>query len=391
MNPLFLVLIGGLGLILVVGLGVEWQFRQRQGNLLEIDHGQWQSDLSASDRYRLKGEFQAINYTQNLDVFLTEVKVEVTLLSKASLAEVQTEIQVRSRHAQEPARLDNYWEAYIVKGKQHTGLEVEFTLSGVDLSPLRSAWVRIHYVVYGPAGRIPKVRHCILPLSYPKAAEVQWQATPAAQVLPIPTHLLSVQDDLIEVIKRYVSPHAQPGDIVTIGETPVAIMQGRWRHPSEIRPGWLAKRLCYYFLRTSSLATACGLQSLVDEVGAWRVAVAFGGGAIAKLFGQPGMFYNLAGEQARLVDDVTGTLPPYDQFIVLGPQNSQALVDQIRAETGLEAAIVDVNDLKKVAVLAKTPGTELTVLHQALLDNPAGNAAQQTPLVLIRPVDTRRH
>jgi hypothetical protein len=91
----------------------------------------------------------------------------------------------------------------------------------------------------------------------------------------------------------------------------------------------------------------------------------------------------LAGEQARLIDDVTGTLPPYDQFIVLGPKNPQAVVDEIKAGTGLEAAIVDVNDLRRVKVLAS--GASEKLLNQALLMNPAGNASEQTPIVLIRP------
>jgi len=380
----------GLGLAALAWLLFEAQFRQRQGNDLEIDQGAWEWDLADPKNYQLKGVFRALNHTRNLDVFLTEVKVEVTLLSKANLEHTAQIIRVRSLHAKELPRNDNYWEAYIVKGQQQTGLEIEIELKSEDLSPLRSAWVRIHYVAYGPGGRTPKIRHCILPLKFPDPnLDLTWQPTEAAGVLPIPTHLLTVLDDPIAVIRQYVLPHAKPGDIVTIGETPVAIMQGRWRHPSDIRPGWLAKRLCYYFLRTSSLATACGLQSLVDEVGAWRVAYAFIGGAIAKLFGQPGMFYNLAGEQARLVDDVTGTLPPYDQFIVLGPKNSQALVDQILQETGLKAAIVDVNDLKKVAILAKTADTSTEILNQALLCNPAGNAAEQTPLVLIRPVSAK--
>jgi hypothetical protein len=176
--------------------------------------------------------------------------------------------------------------------------------------------------------------------------------------------------------------------VVTLGESPLAIIQGRWRHPSDIYPGWLARRLCYYFIRTSSLATACGLQALVDEVGAWRVAFAFVVGAIAKgLFRVPGVFYRLAGEQARLIDDVTGTIPPYDQFIVYGPENPQAVCDRILAETGLQAAVVDVNDLKRVFILAKTPGVTLELLNEALLDNPAGNAAEQTPIVLIRPTN----
>ena len=108
--------------------------------------------------------------------------------------------------------------------------------------------------------------------------------------------------------------------------------------------------------------------------------------ALAKAFlRMPGVFYMLAGDQARLIDDVTGTLPPYDQFIVLGPKNPQTVVDEIKAGTGLEAAIVDVNDLRRVKVLASTSGVSEKLLNQALLMNPAGNAAEQTPIVLIRP------
>ena len=203
--------------------------------------------------------------------------------------------------------------------------------------------------------------------------------------MPVYTHLLTHLDDPVAIVKRYVLPHAKPGDVVTIGETPVAIMQGRWRHPQDVKPGWLAKRLCYYFMPTSSLATACGMQTLVDIVGAWRVLSAFLIGAIAKILGKPGVFYQLAGEQARLIDDVTGTLPPYDQFIVLGPDRPQQVVDQIERETGILAAIVDVNDLRAVKVLAGSPAIPAGLLEQALLSNPAGNADEQTPIVLIRP------
>jgi len=100
---------------------------------------------------------------------------------------------------------------------------------------------------------------------------------------------------------------------------------------------------------------------------------------------QHGVFYQLAGEQARLIDDVTGTLPPYDQFIVLGPEHPEKVVEEIQRETGLAAAIVDVNDLKAVKVLAASPQASIPLLEQALRDNPAGNADEQTPLVLIRP------
>jgi hypothetical protein len=61
--------------------------------------------------------------------------------------------------------------------------------------------------------------------------------------------------------------------------------------------GWQSE-FVISFLPTSSLATACGLQALVDVVGPSRVFFAFIGGAIAKLFKRGGVFYQLAGEQA---------------------------------------------------------------------------------------------
>jgi hypothetical protein len=315
-----------------------------------------------------------------------ELRAEVTLLSKESLTGVEQSVQVVPHHPDAEARADGYWFAYIVKKRQQTTVSIHIDIKGADLTALRVAWVKIHYTTYGPQGRIPRVHHEVLPLAYPDANQaLRWRSTNTAEVLPVPTHLLTRLDTCVEIVRRYVLPHAKPGDIVTIGETPVAIMQGRYRHPTDIHPGWLARRLCYFFLPTSSLATACGLQSLIDVEGPGRVFFAFVLGSILKVLGKPGGFYQLAGEQARLVDDVTGTLPPYDQFVVLGPEQSQAVVDDIKAQTGLAAAIVDVNDLKAVKVLAATADASLATLEEALRNNPAGNADEQTPVVLVRP------
>ncbi|MDX2213011.1 MAG: hypothetical protein SFY66_06950 [Oculatellaceae cyanobacterium bins.114] len=384
----------GLGIAaLVAGLGVlaiEVQFRRRPGNALEMTAGDWNLEVYEPQRYLLAGELELQNRTQRLEIMVPQVEAKATLLSKESLEGVTTQIRITPRHPDAPARPDGYWFGYIVKVGKTTRLEVSLEIKGENLHPLQAAWIQVQYTTYGPQGRIPKMRHIIVPLKFPVVEESQrWRPTPNADLLPIRTHLLSHLDNPVEVVKRYVVPHAQPGDIVTIGETPVAIMQGRFRHPTDVKPGWLARRLCYYFMPTSSLATACGMQALVDIVGPVRVFWAFVLGAIAKkVLNKPGMFYQLAGEQARLIDDVTGTLPPYDQFIVLGPDNPQQIVEQIHRETGLSAAVVDVNDLKAVKILAASSNISLPFLEQALITNPAGNADEQTPLVLIRPTDT---
>jgi len=62
------------------------------------------------------------------------------------------------------------------------------------------------------------------------------------------------------------------------------------------------------------------------------------------------------------------------------------VVDEIEKATGLGAAIVDVNDLKAVKIVAASPRVNRSVVTQALIDNPAGNADEQTPLVLVRPL-----
>ena len=381
-----------LGAIALVGLlgwaGLEWQYRQRAGNRLAFAAGQWNIEQFEADRYQVVGMPELINRTPASEIMVPELTAETTLLSQGSLDGIQVKVTITAAHPDAEARPDGYWFAYIVKLQKRTQFKVKVEITGPELRSLKALWVRVHYLTYGPGGRYPQIGHVIVPLKFPAPeATPAWRDTPQAQVLPIPTHLLTHLDTPVEVVKRYVATHAKPGDTITLGETPVAIMQGRWRHPSTIQPGWLARRLCYYFLPTSSLATACGLQTLVDIAGAWRVFFAFVGGAFMKaVLRRGGGFYQLAGDQARLIDDVTGTLPPYDQFVVMGPESPQLVVDEIEKATGLGAAIVDVNDLKAVKIVAASASVQADVIAQALIDNPAGNADEQTPLVLVRPL-----
>ena len=110
----------------------------------------------------------------------------------------------------------------------------------------------------------------------------------------------------------------------------------------------VAKLACKLFNRFSSVATACGMQCLVDLVGALRVAAAAAAAAAARLFGAKGVFYRLAGAQANLIDDVSGQIPPYDQFITLGPVKVKETVEAVEARSGLPCAVVDVNDLSRI-------------------------------------------
>jgi hypothetical protein len=388
---------GTLGIFGAAAAVLEIGYRQRLGNKLELSAGKWRIEEYEIDHYRIVGELEFINLTPRLDVMIPEVRVSVQLLSSGRLDGVTIASTIIPRHPDADPREDNYWESYIVEPGKPGPIEVPIEIDGRDLSPISAAWIQIDFYTYGRGGRMPRTKHIVVPLKFPNVEDSKrWRPVQDADLLPIRTHLLTPLDNPVEIVKRYVLPHAQPGDIVTIGESPVAIMQGRFRHPSEVTPGWLAKRLCYSFHTTSSLATACGLQTLIDQIGAWRVFGAFIGSIpfkllpreLAKSLHVDGMFYRLGGYQANLIDDVTGTIPPYDKFIVMGPNDPQALCAEIKRETGLEAAIVDVNDLRRVKILAASAGVDQGFLSEALISNPAGNGNEQTPVVLIRPTES---
>ena len=376
---------------LALGLGVSWlelRHRLRPASPLVLSPSDWSVERHG-DTLQVTGWLEISNPHRRMEVFVPELRVDPVLLGQADPSALEVTTRIEAHHPDEESRADGYWAAYIVKGHRSTRARVSITISGPDAwSVVDSLWVDVHWVNYGPFGRLARRQGVLVPLRQPEplqAAAAAFVGGDRCQVLPLRTHLLGPLDDPIAVLRRYAEAVLQPGDVLTLGETPLAVMQGRYRHPSEVEPGMVARLACRVFHPTSSLATACGMQTLIDLVGPTRVLAAWIGGLLLKLVGIPGGFYRLAGDQARLIDDITGTTPPYDQTIVLGPDRPQTFCDQAAAALGVAVAIVDVNDLGRVKVLAASSGCDEDLLTRALKPNPAGNANQRTPLVLVRP------
>ncbi len=204
-------------------------------------------------------------------------------------------------------------------------------------------------------------------------------------LVPVKTHIVTKRDDIVDVIEKYAGSNIGPDDVVSVAESVVAITQGRYKRPEEMNPGFWARLLSRFIHRDSSCSSICGMQVTMDEGGTLRVIVAFIIGGIAKVFGNSGMFYKLAGEQAALIDDVTGTMPPFDKMLVFGPKDPVRVAERIKERLGCYgAAVADVNDLKRAAVLGVTQGLDPKQLSRILIDNPFGNANQQTPIVIIK-------
>jgi len=202
--------------------------------------------------------------------------------------------------------------------------------------------------------------------------------------IPIRTHVITEGDDIVEVVKKYTGKIAGPGDIVAIAESVVAITQGRAVLPERVRPGPLARFLCTFPGKDGSLATPQAMQLAIEETGAPRILLGAAAAALGRIVGRKGDFYRVAGRHLTLIDDVAGTMWPFERHIVLGPKDPQKIVDRIKEVTGLEAIIADVNDIRNVDILAASSGVDQNRLIKDLEDNPFGNDDQQTPIVILK-------
>lgn len=205
------------------------------------------------------------------------------------------------------------------------------------------------------------------------------------ELIPVRTRLLTHKDNIVDTIEEYAKKDIGPHDIVSVAESVVAITQGRLVRPEEMKICFLAKILNRFVPQKGSLSSVYGMQAAMDAEGKWRVLFAMIMGVLAKLVGKNGVFYEMAGEQAALIDDVTGTMPPFDKHLVYGPKNPQAVAEEIKQRLGCYgAAVADVNDLKRAAVLGVSGGLDPKQLARILIDNPFGNASQRTPIVIIK-------
>ncbi|WP_371368175.1 hypothetical protein SRRS_18490 [Sporomusa rhizae] len=207
----------------------------------------------------------------------------------------------------------------------------------------------------------------------------------ALELKPVPTRILTNKDDIVDIIEKYAKDDIGPNDVVSVAESVVAITQGRFVRPEDMKLSLMARVLCRFVPQKGSLSSSYGMQSAMDAEGTWRVAWAMFLGMLAKLVGKNGVFYELAGEQAALIDDVTGTMPPFDKCLVYGPADPNGVAEAIKKRLGCYgAAVADVNDLKRAAVLGVTQGLNPKELARILIDNPFGNASQKTPIVIIK-------
>ncbi len=208
--------------------------------------------------------------------------------------------------------------------------------------------------------------------------------------IPIRTRVVMPGDDLDAFVTEYATPLVQAGDTLFVTEKIVAITQGRSYTLDEIEPRRLARFLSTYVTKTSygiGLGMPETMEMALRECGTPRIVFAAGVSAITKLFGRRGDFYRIAGDKARAIDGPTsGTIPPYNKAVVLGPTEPDAVAARLKALIGVDAevAIVDINDIGGNILGSTLDKVGEQQLVRILADNPLGQGHQSTPLGVIR-------
>jgi hypothetical protein len=207
---------------------------------------------------------------------------------------------------------------------------------------------------------------------------------------PVRTHLVTDADDATEVVRRYARPLGPDVVLVAVSERMVAITEGRSYPMSSIRPGRLARFLVRFVTRPGygiGLGTAETMQLAIDEVGAPRILLAAAVSGITKPFGLHGLFYRVAGRQAAAIDGPTSyTIPPYNRAATLGPKDPGRAARTLSEVLGAPIAVIDANDAG-CNVLGLSRSLDRRFVARLFADNPLGQAAEQTPICVVRRVD----
>ncbi len=223
---------------------------------------------------------------------------------------------------------------------------------------------------------------------------------PDVTKIPVRTRIFHEGDDPVSGVKEYAVDKVREGDIVTLSSCVAAVMEGRMVMEGTVSPTATASAVGKLIGRShpvgpwatsAPMANPLSVQAVLEEIGTLRLLLATVIGAVGTLLGKSGWFYVICGPQAGQVDDIPGAIPPYDYYVVMGALNAHDLANRMASAmgSGIGAAIVDANDLGIAWAVGHSDGAEPREIERMMIDNPAGNGEEQTPVVILRRENAR--
>ena len=336
-------------------------------------------------------DFKIVNHSKSKETMVSNLNLELNFFKskgKEYFKSLDYKEVIYIYNGARKENINNYWPTTIIKSNSETFIQVIIKFTNNDFrNKIKYIWLKIFWENYGHFGITNKKDCFLINLDSKKHKPKELLEVPINDdydAFAIRTDILGCFDDPFDTLINYSKGLVKENDILTIGESPLAIMQSRYISPQNLDYSFFSKLFCYFFHPTSSLATACGMQLLINKIGVTRITLSLFIGFLFKLIGIKGMFYRLTGSESSLIDDISGTVTPYDKSIVMGPKNPTLFCQDLSKYLNLDVAVVDVNDLGGVKILASSNKSVNKILQRTLKFNPAGNGDEKTPIVLIR-------
>ena len=209
----------------------------------------------------------------------------------------------------------------------------------------------------------------------------------------VKTHFVEKGEDYIEVLRKYVSPLYQPGDVVTLGEKVISMCQGNVVRMEDVRVGFWAKFLSRFAYRSASgtgLSEPYKLQLVIDLKGLPLVLWASFCSAAGKLFGKRGVFFDILGRDIAGIDGFypESMFDTYRTTAVLSSTDPNKVCAEVYEKLGMSCALMDANDMT-IDALGKSPDLSDVpdeALADRIRDHPSGQDDELTPCILIRDI-----
>ena len=208
----------------------------------------------------------------------------------------------------------------------------------------------------------------------------------------IQTHFVEVGENQADLVRRYVLPLAQEGDLLSFGAKVMAMCTRNVKTRDEVKPGFWARRLWRFAgINTTGVGMhePYKLQLVIDMCGLPRVLFAAFISAVTRPFGVHGLFYKICGKGVGGIDSFyfRSSFDRYKEMALINPPNPVELCNQLEKDTGIPVVLMDANDLEQNQ-LGKCDDFPLSdaEIQDAMADNPSGQGDELTPLILIRPL-----
>lgn len=209
--------------------------------------------------------------------------------------------------------------------------------------------------------------------------------------LPIKTHIITKEDDIIEIVKKYAKPYLLNNDIIFISERIVAISQSRAFPIKDIKPSFFAKFLVKFVHKSPygiGLGSPWTMELAIKEAGIFKIIIGAIASAITKPLGIKGIFYKVVGKNINAIDGPCSyTLPPYNEYAKLGPAEPEKVVKKLKLEINHDVVIIDANDLGVTILSKSNKDISNSFIKNVFQDNPLGQSLEQTPLCIVRKIN----